>query len=78
MGYHLTKTMLPYFRNNNISSLQMVRHPKKQPVGNIRRRHEAVKMQEPTSEITPLSIDERHRQRREGAGEFLDSSMWKK
>jgi len=52
-------------RNNNISKcLIKSRHPKKQPAANIRRKD--------------ITMEERHKQRREGAGEFLDETMWKK
>ena len=36
------------------------------------------KFGEESVNITTLSMDERHRQRREGAGEFLDSKLWNK
>ena len=60
-------------RNNNISSLQKMKHPKKQPIGNIRRLNEEQRIL-----FSNLSIDERHKQRRAGAGGFLNESMWKK
>jgi len=60
-------------RNNNISSLQKMKHPKKQPIGNIRRLND-----EQQKMYSNLSIDERHKQRRAGAGGFLNESMWKK
>jgi hypothetical protein len=60
-------------RNNNVTILSKIKHPKKQPVSNIRRR-----MGEDETFLSKLSIDERHKQRRQGAGEFLDETMWKK
>lgn len=56
----------------------MVRHPKKQPVANIRRLKGENIIGKEEKVASSLSIDERHKQRREGAGEFLDSSLWKK
>jgi hypothetical protein len=62
-------------RNNNISSLSKVKHPKKQPIENIRRlKGDALRK----NLFSNLSMEERHKQRREGAGEFLDETMWKK
>ena len=64
-----------FHRNNNISSLSKVRHPKKQPIENIRRlKGDALRK----NLFSNLSMEERHKQRREGAGEFLDETMWKK
>ena len=64
-----------FHRNNNISSLSKVRHPKKQPIENIRRlKGDALRK----NLFSNLSMEERHKQRREGAGEFLDDTMWKK
>ena len=57
--------MISSYRNNNVSKcLIKSRHPKKQPTANIRRKD--------------ITMEERHKQRREGAGEFLDETMWKK
>merc|ERR1712080_774049 len=53
--------------------LSKVKHPKKQPASNIRRL-----MGEDEPLLSKLTIDERHKQRRQGAGEFLDETMWKK
>ena len=50
-----------------------MKHPKKQPIGNIRRLNEEQRIL-----FSNLSIDERHKQRRAGAGGFLNESMWKK
>ena len=50
-----------------------MKHPKKQPIGNIRRLND-----EQQKMYSNLSIDERHKQRRAGAGGFLNESMWKK
>ena len=64
-----------FHRNNNISILSKVRHPKKQPIENIRRlKGDALRK----NLFSNLSMEERHKQRREGAGEFLDDTMWKK
>ena len=61
-----------------MSSLITPRHPKKQPVANIRRFQGENIFGKAEKIVTNLSIDERHRQRREGAGEFLDGNLWKK
>jgi hypothetical protein len=65
-------------RNNNISSLNKIKHPKKQPVANIRRLKGVAVSGRDEKVISKLSIDERHKQRRAGAGEFLDDTLWKK
>ena len=71
--------MFFFCRNNNISSLNKIKHPKKQPVSNIRRRVLEANIRGDTEKIiSKLSIDEKHRQRRKGAGEFLDESIWKR
>ena len=74
--YHKKLTLtqrISLCRNNNIRSRQKLNHPKKQPIVNLRRLND-----EQQKMYSNLSIDERHKQKRAGAGGFLNESKWKR